>query len=263
MHFHVQSVIQDVWGVRIITFLDPIESPRRQTRTKQKNNYYDLRIFCQVIVTMVNVEMTNAWLLNNARNANNRARAEAVRRSRAEAAEERAKAKAKKAAEAAKKEMNTARKAAEAAEKEMNTARKAAVERSAAEAAAARAARAASRGETSNRRNKTNTANKAAKKAAENAKKAAENAKKAQANAEKAAVNAKKAQANALIQNVKKNWINVAASTMSRNDKQKKGGKIYKKASLKLHPNKPTGNTESFQLLSTLFEEFTVYVNQN
>ena len=50
-----------------------------------------------------NVEMTNAWLVNNARTANNLARNEAVRRSRAEAAEERAKTKAKKAAEAAKK----------------------------------------------------------------------------------------------------------------------------------------------------------------
>jgi len=189
-----------------------------------------------------NVEMTNAWLVNNARTANNLARNEAVRRSRAEAAEERAKAKAKKAAEAAKKEMNTARQAA--------------VERSAALAAAERAARAASRGETSNRRNKTNAANKTAKKAAENAKKA-------QANAEKAAANARKAQANALIQNVKKNWSNVAASTMSRNDKKKKGTTIYRKASLKLHPNKPTGNTESFKLLGTLFEEFTVYVNRN
>ena len=31
----------------------------------------------------------------------------------------------------------------------------------------------------------------------------------------------------------------------------------------KLPPNKPTGNTESFKLLGTLFEEFTVYVNRN
>ena len=186
---------------------------------------------------MVNVEMTNA------KNAENQARNEAVIRSRAEAAEERAKTKAKKAAEAAKKEMNTARRAA--------------VERSAAEAAAARAARAASRGETSNRRNKTNAANKAAKKAADNAKKA-------QANAEKAATNAMKAQANALIQNVKKNWLNVAASTMSRNDKKKKGTTIYRKASLKLHPNKPTGNGESFKRLGILFKKFiNTYVNQN
>jgi colicin import membrane protein len=176
---------------------------------------------------MVNVEMANAWLVNNARNANNLARNEAVRRSRAEAAEERAKAKAKKAAEAAKKEMNTARQAA--------------VERSAALAAAERAARAASRGETSNRRNKTNAANKTAKKAAENA---------------------KKAQANALIQNIKKQWINVTTSNMSRNEKKKKGTTIYRKASVKLHPNKG-GTNEDFRLLSNLFEKFKTYVNQN
>ena len=184
-----------------------------------------------------NVIMANVWLVNNARTANNLARNEAVRRSRAEAAEERAK------------------KAAEAAKKEMNTARRAAVERSAAEAAAARAARAASRGETSNRRNKTNAANKAAKKAAENAKKA-------QANAEKAAVNAKKAQTNALIQNIKRQWINVLSSTMNRNEKKKKGTTIYRKASVKLHPNKG-GTNENFRVLSNLFEEFKTYVNQN
>ena len=193
------------------------------------------------IMGNTNVEMTNAWLVNNARTANNIARNEAVRRSRAEAAEERAKAKAKKAAEAAKKEMNTARRAA--------------VEKSAAEAAAARAARAASRGETSNRRNKTNAANKAAKKAADNAKKA-------QANAEKAAVNAKKAQTNALIQNIKRQWINVLSSTMNRNEKKKKGTTIYRKASVKLHPNKG-GTSENFRVLSNLFEEFKTYVNRN
>ena len=192
-------------------------------------------------MTNTNVEMTNAWLANNARNAEQMARNEAVRRSRAEAAEARAKAKAKKAKEAANKEMNTARRAA--------------VEKSAAEAAAARAARAASRGETSNRRNKTNAANKAAKKAAENAKKA-------QANAEKAAANAKKAQTNALIQNIKRQWINVLSSTMNRNEKKKKGTTIYRKASVKLHPNKG-GTNENFRVLSNLFEEFKTYVNRN
>ena len=96
-------------------------------------------------MTNTNVEMTNAWLANNARNAEQMARNEAVRRSRAEAAEARAKAKAKKAKEAANKEMNAARQAA--------------VEKSAAEAA------------------------ENAKKAAANAEKAAANAKKAQAEA--------------------------------------------------------------------------------
>ena len=71
-----------------------------------------------------NVVMANAWLVNNARTANNLARNEAVRRSRADAAEERAQLKAKKAAEAVKKEMNIARQAA--------------VQRSKAEAAAER-----------------------------------------------------------------------------------------------------------------------------
>jgi colicin import membrane protein len=192
-------------------------------------------------MTNTNVEMTNAWLVNNARTANNLARNEAVRRSRAEAAEERAKAKAKKAKEAAKNANNQARRAA--------------VERSAAEAAAARAARAASRGETSSRRNKTNAANRAAKKAAENAKKA-------QANAEKAAANAKKAQTNALIQNIKRQWINVLSSTLNRTEKKKKGTTIYRKASVKLHPNKG-GTSEDFRLLSNLFEEFKMYVNRN
>ena len=190
----------------------------------------------------MNVEMPNAWLYNNARNAENMARRAAVERSAAEAAEARA--------------IATARKAKDAANKEMNAARRAAVERSAAEAAAARAARAASRGETSNRRNKTNAANKAAKKAAENARKAA-------ANAEKAAANFKKAQANALIQNVMKQWINITTSTMSRNDKKTKGTTIYRKASVKLHPNKPSGNTEAFQRLGALFDEFKNYVNRN
>jgi len=192
-------------------------------------------------MTNTNVEMTNAWLANNARNAEQMARNEAVKRSRAEAAEARAKAKAKKAKEAANKEMNAARRAA--------------VERSAAEAAAARAARVAARGETSARRNKTNAANRAAKKAAENAKKAA-------ANAEKAAANAKKAQTNALIQNIKRQWINVAGSNMNRNEKKKKGTTIYRKASVKLHPNKG-GTNENFRLLSNLFEEFKTYVNRN
>ena len=192
-------------------------------------------------MTNTNVEMTNAWLANNVRNAEQMARNEAVRRSRAEAAEARAKAKAKKAKEAANKEMNAARRAT--------------VEKSAAEAAAARAARVAARGETSARRNKTNAANRAAKKAAENAKKAAENA-------EKAAANAKKAQANALIQNIKRQWINVAGSNMNRNEKKKKGTTIYRKASVKLHPNKG-GTNENFRLLSNLFEEFKTYVNRN
>jgi colicin import membrane protein len=192
---------------------------------------------------MVNVEMTNAWLVNNARNANNFARNEAVRRSRAEAAEARAKAKAKKAKEAANKEMNAARRAA--------------VEKSAAEAAAARAARAASRGETSNRRNKTNAANKAAKKAAENAKKA-------QANAEKAAANAKKAQAEALAKNVKNKLIALSRRNINKREMAKQGRKIYIQAvkTKLLHPNQGANTAISQQFLST-YDEFTKFVSQN
>ena len=190
-----------------------------------------------------NVEMTNAWLANNARNAEQMARNEAVRRSRAEAAEARAKAKAKKAKEAANKEMNAARRAA--------------VERSAAEAAAARAARVAARGETSARRNKTNAANKAAKKAAENAKKA-------QANAEKAAANAKKAQAEALAKNVKNKLIALSRRNINKREMAKQGRKIYIQAvkSRLLHPNQGANTAISQQFLST-YDEFTKFVSQN
>jgi hypothetical protein len=194
-----------------------------------------------------NVEMVNAWLYNNALKAEQRERNEAVRRSRAEAAEARAKKKEKNAREAAKNANNQARRAA--------------VERSAAEAAAARAARAASRGETSSRRNKTNAANRAAKKAAENAKKA-------QANAEKAAANAKKAQLNVLIENARTQWLNVIASNkMNKNAKKKRGTSIFRKASLKLHPNRHHGEeglaTESFKRLGSLHNEFQNYINKS
>jgi hypothetical protein len=190
-----------------------------------------------------NVEMTNAWLANNARNAEQMARNEAVRRSRAEAAEARAKAKAKKAKEAAKNANNQARRAA--------------VERSAAEAAAARAARAASRGETSSRRNKTNAANRAAKKAAENAKKA-------QANAEKAAANAKKAQAEALAKNVKNKLIALSRRNINKREMAKQGRKIYIQAvkTRLLHPNQGANTAISQQFLST-YDEFTKFVSQN
>lgn len=193
-----------------------------------------------------NVEMVNAWLYNNALNAEQKARNEAVRRSRAEAAEARAKKKEKNAREAAKNANNQARRAA--------------VERSKAEAAAERAARAAKRSETSERRNKTNAANKAAKKAAENAKKA-------QANAKKAAANAKKAQLNVLIENTRKQWLNVIANNkMNKNAKKKKGTSIFRKVAPKLHPNKHRGEEdlykERFQYLGGLHKEFQNYINK-
>ena len=190
--------------------------------------------------------MVNAWLYNNALNAEQRARNEAVRRSRAEAAEARAKLKAKKAAQSAKNANNQARQAA--------------VERSKAEAAAERAARAAKRSETSERRNKTNAANRAAKKAAENAKKA-------QVNAKKAAANAKKAQLNVLIENARTQWLNVIASNkMNKNAKKKRGTSIFRKAALKLHPNRHRGEEdlyeERFKYLGSLHNEFQNFINE-
>ena len=202
-----------------------------------------------------NVEMTNAFV-NNARNANNLARNEAVRRSRAEAV-------------LAKDELK-AKRAKEAANKANANARQAAVNRSKAEAVAARAAARAKREESSPNNTATRKANANAKKAAENAKKATENAKKATENAKKAAENAENAEkvkkaaaANALLQNIKEKWSNIRTSTMSRNEKKKKGTTIFRKASLKLHPNKPSGNAVSFRLLITRFDEFKTYVNRN
>lgn len=192
---------------------------------------------------MNNVEMTNAWL-NNARNAEQMARNEAVRRSRIEAAEAKAKLKAKKAQEAAKKANNQARQAA--------------VERSKAEAAAARAARAAARGETSNRRNKTNAANKAAKKAAENAKKA-------QANAEKAAANAKKAEAEALATNVQNKLVALSKrQNINKREMAKQGRKIYLQAVKTglLHPNQGA-NTAISQKFFSMYQDFEKFVSQN
>ena len=202
---------------------------------------------------MVNNEMN--WSFTNAainaqktaaKKAENNARAETVRQSAAQAAEARAK-KAKEAAEA------RAKKAREAAKKAENQARRAAVEMSKAEAAAERAARAAARGETSNRRNNTNAANRAAKKAAENA--------------EKAAANAKKAQLNVLIENARTQWLNVLSSTMNKNAKKKQGNTIYKRASVKVHPNKHLSEkdiaTESFKQLGSLYSEFQKYINRN
>ena len=191
-----------------------------------------------------NVEMINAWLYNNAKKADQMARNEAVRDSRAKAAEARAKLKAKKAREAAKKANNQARQAA--------------VERSKAAAAAERAARAAARGETSNRRNKTNAANKAAKKAAENAKKA-------QANAEKAESNAKKAKAEALFKNVQNKLVaRSQRQNINKREMAKQGRKIYIEAvkTMLFHPNKGA-NLELSQRFSSMYDEFKQFVNQN
>jgi len=177
-----------------------------------------------------NVEMTNAFV-NNARNANNLARNEAVRRSRAEAV-------------LAKDELK-AKRAKEAANKANANARQAAVNRSKAEAAAAKAAARAKREESSPN-------NAAAKKAAENAKKA----KKAAENAEKLAANAKKAAANAIVKNVENKLEEIKSRTnINKTRMNKMGRMIYLRATKKVHPNSG-GNQVSFQKLGAFYNNF-------
>ena len=180
-----------------------------------------------------NVEMTNAFV-NNARNANNLARNEAVRRSRAEAL-------------LAKDELK-AKKAKEAANKANANARRAAVNRSRAEAAAAKAAARAKREESSPN-------NAAAKKAAENAKKA----KKAAENAEKLAANAKKAAVNAVVKNVENKLEEIKSRTnINKTRMNKMGRKIYLRATIKVHPNSG-GNQVSFQKLGKIYNKFKIF----
>ena len=174
--------------------------------------------------------MTNAFV-NNARNANNLARNEAVRRSRAEAV-------------LAKDELK-AKRAKEAANKANANARQAAVNRSKAEAAAAKAAARAKREESSPN-------NAAAKKAAENAKKA----KKAAENAEKLAANAKKAAANAIVKNVDNKLKEIQNRTnINKTRMNKLGRMIYLRATKKVHPNSG-GNQVSFQKLGNIYNKF-------
>ena len=177
-----------------------------------------------------NVEMTNAFV-NNARNANNLARNEAVRRSRAEAV-------------LAKDELK-AKRAKEAANKANANARQAAVNRSKAEAAAAKAAARAKREESSPN-------NAAAKKAAENAKKAKKDAE----NAEKLAANAKKAAANAIVKNVDNKLKEIQNRTnINKTRMNKLGRMIYLRATKKVHPNSG-GNQVSFQKLGNIYNKF-------
>ena len=181
-----------------------------------------------------NVEMTNAFV-NNARNANNLARNEAVRRSRAEAV-------------LAKEELK-AKRAKEAANKANAIARKAAVEKSKAEAAAAKAEARANR--------EGSSGSNAAKKAANNAaKKAKEAAKKAAANAEKLAANAKKAAVNAVVKNVENKLEEIKRRTNINKTRMNKMGRIiYLKATKKVHPNSG-GNQVSFQKLGNIYNKF-------
>ena len=195
-----------------------------------------------------NVEMTNA-VVNNARNANNLARNEAVRRSRAEAVLAKEELKAKRAKEAAKKAENNARQAA--------------VDRSKAEAAAARAEARAEREGSSGSNAAKKAANNAARKAANNAaKKANANAKKAAANAEKLAANAKKLAANAIVKNVENKLKVIKNGPGSNEEKFKKGKRIYHTAAPKLHPDSG-GNTESFKKLGTVYNKFKKNTGQN
>ena len=181
-----------------------------------------------------NVEMTNA-VVNNARNANNLARNEAVRRSRAEAV-------------LAKEELK-AKRAKEAANKANAIARKAAVEKSKAEAAAAKAEARAKREDSSRNNAARRTANNAAKKAKEAAKKAA-------ANAEKLAANAKKAAVNAVVKNVENKLEEIKSRTNINKTRMNKMGRIiYLKATKKVHPNSG-GNQVSFQKLGNIYNKF-------
>ena len=127
-----------------------------------------------------NVEMTNAFV-NNARNANNLARNEAVRRSRAEAVLAKEELKAKRAKEAA---------------------------------------------------NKANV------------------------NARNAAANAKKLAANAIVKNVDNKLKVIKNGPGSKENKNKLGTKVYRKASLKLHPQRPGGSEESFKKLGSIYSNF-------
>jgi membrane protein involved in colicin uptake len=180
-----------------------------------------------------NVEMTNAFV-NNARNANNLARNEAVRRSRAEAVLAKEELKAKRAKEAAKKAENNARQAA--------------VDRSKAEAAAAKAEARAER--------EGSSGNNAARKAANNAaRKAKEAANKANVNARNAAANAKKLAANAIVKNVENKLKVIKNGPGSKENKNKLGRSIYLKATKKVHPNSG-GNQVSFVKLGNIYNKF-------
>ena len=152
-----------------------------------------------------------------------------------------------------------------AAKKAEENARREAVNRSKAEATAAKAAARAKR-EKSNRNiaaaEKAAENAEKAKKAAENAKKAAENAKKAAENAEKAkkaenAKKAKKAAANAIVKNVDNKFKEIQRKTnLSKTEKNKEGTKVYRKASLKLHPQRQGGSEESFKKLGSIYSNF-------
>jgi len=127
-----------------------------------------------------------------------------------------------------------------AAKKAENNARAEAVRQSAAAAAAARKAAA------NKARKNRETVNEAFKKAAE-----------------KAAANAKKANLMNAAKNIKKNLNALSKRTNITKEKRlAQGRKIFRRASLTLHPNK-SGNKEAFQILSGAYNNFEKNVNQN
>ena len=89
---------------------------------------------------------------------------------------------------------------------------------------------------------------------ARRARKAAENAaaKKAAENAEKA----KKLAANAIVKNVDNKLKVIKNGPGSKENKNKLGKKVYRKASLKLHPQRPGGSEESFKKLGSIYSNF-------
>ena len=118
-----------------------------------------------------------------------------------------------------------------AAKKAEENARQEAVNRSKAEATAAKAAARA-------KREKSNRNIAAAKKAAENAEKA------------------KKLAANAIVKNVDNKLKVIKNGPGSKENKNKLGTKVYRKASLKLHPQRPGGSEESFKKLGSIYSNF-------
>jgi membrane protein involved in colicin uptake len=228
---------------------------------------------------MVDTEMSNASPLKNSMNWNNQEVREARQRQRQRVLnnQRRFVEMQRQFAVAA----GLARKVA-AAKNADDAARKAAVEKSAAEAkvqrAEARAKREGSSNSNSNR-NAAATATRAADKATATAKRAAANAARARAAANaararaaanaarvraaanaarvRAAANAARVRAaeNAIVKNVKNKLKGIQNGSGSKENKNKNGKKIYRMATMKLHPDKG-GNPESFKKLGKAYNNF-------
>ena len=244
---------------------------------------------------MVDTEMSNASPLKNSMNWNNQEVREARQRQRQRVLNDQRRfvEMQRQFAVAA----GLARKV-EAAKNADDAARKAAVEKSAAEAkvqrAEARAKREGSSNSNSNR-NAAATATRAADKAAATAKRAAANAARARAAANaararaaanaarvRAAANAARVRAaenaarvraaenaarvraaeNAIVKNVKNKLKGIQNGSGSKENKNKNGKKIYRMATVKLHPDKG-GNPESFKKLGKAYNKFKKNIGQN